>query len=379
MTTFDVIIAGAGTMGSAAAWALAKRGRRVLMLDRFAPPHDRGEHHGRQRVFRTAYFESPKYVTLAQRAGALWRELERERGVGLLDMVGCRYLGPPGSVIIEGVRLAARTHGLACDACASPSPFTAPPDYVCLHEHDAGFVRCEVAVAAMIECARAGGANVRTDESVESWSADDHSVRVHTHAGSYAGGALVLACGPWAAGAMGDVGIPLRVTRQVQAWARPSCAPSRLPTTCWLIDMGDGRCLYGLPFDPATGTMKFAWHVKGPPVSDAELDQPAAPATTAEIADLRAGLLATLPQAAGEIEATVCRYTNSPDDHFIIDRHPRHANVAVACGFSGHGFKFAPAVGELLADLVERPIEPPAYDVFTLAARRRAALGGTHA
>lgn len=369
MTTFDAIIAGAGTMGSAAAWAFSRRGARVLMLDRFAPPHERGEHHGRQRVFRTAYFESPRYVTLAQRAGVLWRQLEVERAVPLLDMVGCRYLGPPGGAIISGVRAASHAHSLACDAFQSPAPFNAPPGYACLHEHDAGFVRCESAVAAMLEVAQARGAAVRVHEPMESWSANGRTVRVRTHAGEYAAGGLVLACGPWAARATDGLGVPLHVTRQVQAWVRPSCAPARLPQTCWLVDMGDGRCLYGFPFDRRHGTMKFAWHIKGPPISDAELDTPSTPPTAAEIADLRAGLLAVLPQAAGEIEASVCRYTNSPDDHFIIDRHRQHANVAVACGFSGHGFKFAPAVGELLADLIDHADAPPAYDLFTLAAR----------
>ena len=356
--SYDVIVVGVGGMGSASAFELARRGRRVLGLEQFAPAHDRGSSHGHTRVIRTAYYEHPAYVPLVRRAFRLWHELEQRTGRHLLTPCNCLSIGQPGGELIEGVRRAAAEHRLAVEELDAAAlrrrfpPFRFDDSYVGLLEQEAGFLYVEDCVRAAIADAEAHGATLRWDEPVQSWEASDRGVTVRTHRATYHADRLVLTAGAWATRLLGDWGAKLTVMRQVLFWLAPAdlrpFARDRFPV--YLADTPDG-CFYGLPAIDPRGH-KLARHYGAPERPGP--DGVERTVTDADEAPVRAFVRRHLPAADGpRRHATVCLYTLSPDRHFVIDVHPEHPTVAVAAGFSGHGFKFAATVGEILADLAE--------------------------
>lgn len=369
MASFDVIVVGLGAMGAAALHHLTARGLRVLGIERFGIPHGHGSSGGDTRLIRKAYFEHADYVPLLEASYAQWRALQEDAGLQLLYDVGILYLGRADGEVIAGSTRAAERHGLTFEtvdegqlARAFPQ-FRAPEDYVARFEPDAGFLLCEHAVRAHVESALAGGAAVAVGEQVLSWSAQAGGVEVLTDVGGYRGGALVLAGGSWSGRLLADLGMDLRVTRQPLFWLQPEDPPSfalgRAP--CWAVQRQDRPGLYygfpGLParLCPQLGA-KVAHHAPGEPVDP---DQPRRPATRRELEALQADVAPFVPGLRGVMTGSrVCLYTGSADGHFIVDIHPQHPNVAFACGFSGHGFKFAPVIGEALADLVSAGASP---------------------
>jgi sarcosine oxidase len=355
---YDVIVLGVGGMGSAAAATLARRGRRVLGLEQFTPAHDQGSSHGHTRVIRTAYYEHPAYVPLARRSFQLWYELEQRTGMHLLTPCRCLSIGRPGGELVEGVRRAAEEHKLIVEELSAAALRRAFPvfhfddSYVGLLEQEAGFLYVEECVRAHAADAEAHGATLRWGEAVRSWEAKAGGVSVTTDQGTYHAERLVLTAGAWATRLLGAWGAKLAVMRQVPIWFAPAdprpFARDRFPI--YLADTPEG-CFYGLPVIDPRGH-KLARHYGAP-----ELPGPEGVTRTVTDADeqpVRAFVRNYLPAADGpRRHASVCLYTLSPDRHFVIDRHPEHANVVVATGFSGHGFKFASVVGEILADLAE--------------------------
>jgi sarcosine oxidase len=355
---YDVIVLGLGGMGTAAAAALARRGRRVLGLEQFTPAHDRGSSHGHTRVIRTAYFEHPAYVPLVRRAFRLWYELEQRTGEHLLTECPCLSIGRPGGELIEGVRRAAAEHGLIIEhldpiELARRFPlFRFDESYVGALEQEAGFLYVERCVTACAADAIGHRAELKWEEPVREWHATAGGVTVRTDRDTYRAANLVITAGPWATQMLGDCGTTLTVMRQVPHWFAPAdprpFARDRFPI--YLADTPAGT-FYGLPMIDRRGH-KVARHygapeVPGPDAVDRQI-------TDADETPVRQFVREHLPAADGpRTHATVCLYTLTPDRHFVIDRHPEHVSVAVAAGFSGHGFKFAPVVGELLADLVE--------------------------
>ena len=350
----DIIVIGGGTFGSAAAMSLAERGRRVLVIDRFNPPHTRAEHHGGRRMFRTSYYEHPGYVPLLRRAAAGWRSLEASTGRTLFEAVGACYAGPPQGELIAGSRAAATEYAiphrmLSPRLLAARFPSLRPmPGSVGLVEPEAGFIRCDDAVESMLTRAMSLGANVVTGLRIAGWTATRRGVTVETAAGPLTASGLIITAGPGSAALLRGLGIRLTVTRQLQAWATPA---AKMPSTCWALETPGGGLFYGFPVDPATGDFKFGLHVRGPRTSALDTAVP----TAAEIRVLRRATKSYLKPDCRDLRVSVCRYTNSPDSHFIIDRQPDHANVVFGAGFSGHGFKFAPVIGEMLADITESP------------------------
>jgi sarcosine oxidase len=358
--SFDVIVVGIGAMGAATCSALARRGVRVLGLERFDIPHALGSSGGQTRLIRKAYFEHPDYVPLAHRAFAAWDELGARAGVPLLHRTGCLYLGRPDGELIAGARRAAAQHGLRLDALDARGvaercgPFRMPDGFTAAFEPEAGYVLAERAVIALVEDALRCGAQIEAREAVAEWACAAGGVRVRTASGREVhAGHLVLTAGPWSSALLGDVGIALRVTRQPLAWFWPR-VPVRLP--CWAIedDAPGGGLVYGfpmLPLEQATSErgLKVGRHRIGADIDPDVLERtPAA----ADVDDLRGALRRFLPVADGALlGARVCLYTMTPDRHFVVDRHPAHERVTIACGFSGHGFKFAAVLGEALADL----------------------------
>jgi sarcosine oxidase len=357
MRPFDVIVIGLGGMGSATLVALAARGIRVLGLEQFPFAHDRGSSHGQTRIIRTAYYEHPSYVPLVRRSFELWQRLESETGRSLLTASPCLNVGPPGGELLTGVQAAAVEHGLAVTSLTATEierqfpPFRVGDEYAGLLEQDAGILAVEDCVRAHLDVAVNHGATVLAESPVREWSANDTGVTIHTATDTYHAGKLIVTAGAWATHSLADMGVPLTVMRQTMHWFRPAdpapFAVGRFPV--FLLDT-PGGAYYGLPAVDARG-VKVARHYGAP-----ELPGPEDVnwnVNDTDVSPVRSFLRQHLPTADGPNTGQVCQYTLTPDRHFVIDWHPRYPNVAVAAGFSGHGFKFAPVVGEILADLVE--------------------------
>ena len=353
---WDVIVLGLGAMGSATALQLARRGCRVLGFDRFSPPHPHGSTHGESRIIREAYFESPLYVPLVQRAYELWDELERESGARLFLQTGGLMIGPGDSEIVQGARHSAELHRLpheilgAADVRRRFPALQPPDDWRAVWEARAGVLFPERCVEAQLRGATARGAEVHVNEPVERWEPDGDGVRVWTARGEYCAGALVITAGAWLGQFAPGLRLPLRVERQVMFWfdalTNPAdFRPERCPIHVWEYE--PGKHFYGLP-DVGTGS-KLAVHHEGPTVSPDAVDRTLGEAETNKMQSLVRRYLPGLNPAVRSF--AVCLYTDTPDQHFLIDRHPEFPQVWLGSPCSGHGFKFASAVGEVLADL----------------------------
>ena len=355
---YDVIVLGLGGMGTAAAFELARRGRRVLGLEQFQPGHDRGSSHGHTRVIRKAYYEHPDYVPLLHRTFTRWYDLEQRCGQHLLTECGCLSIGPPDGELVAGVRRAAIEHHLPVEDLSAAELRRRFPalrfgdDEVAVLEPQAGFLYVEDCVRAYANEARRLGADLHGDEPAVSWKAAAGGVQVQTRQHTYSADRLVITAGAWAGAVLGGLGLPLKVLRKVLFWFG-TAGDQLLRRDVFPIYMAEtpGGFYYGFPvLDPAGH--KVARHDGGEPVADAAAVNRTVHA--AEEADCRAFLRAHLPVVDGpRRQDKVCLYTMTPDQHFILDLHPAHPQVAIAAGFSGHGFKFAAVVGEILADLVE--------------------------
>ena len=358
---FDVIVIGVGGMGSAACYHLARRGVRVLGLEQFNIPHENGSSHGHTRMIRTAYYEHPDYVPLLRRSFQLWKQLEDEALTKILHVTGGLYLGKSDGQVIAGSLRSCETHGLSYEILqrhelASQYPqFHVPDDFVGLYEYQAGFLVPELAVSAHVDLAMRYGAEIHGNEPLLSWTSDGAGVTVTTTKQTYAADKLIFTAGAWTMKIIRDLGVPLIVTRQVMGWVQPNRRDyfqlGVLPV--WAIDppLNDapGTLYYGFPLLPDHPGLKIAHHAPGPVADPETLDR--TPRREDE-QSFRPPLQKFLPDADGPLlSMKICMYTNSPDHHFIVDRHPRFERVSLACGFSGHGFKFCPVIGQSLADL----------------------------
>lgn len=357
--TYDVIVLGLGAMGGAAAQHLSERGVKVLGIEQFTPPHDKGSSHGGTRMIRQAYWESPDYIPLVLRAYELWEKLERDSGTKLLTITGGLILGSAQSHLVNGGIAAAQAHGIKYSAL-SPSeirtrfPAVAPlDDDVAVYEELAGFLVPEECIRAQLKVAAQCGAELLFDEKVVKWTTHSDHIEVTTCRAVYEAERLVISAGPWANEALRHL-FPLRVTRQVMTWIKPSGGveaflPDRFPV--FLCESPDGGHLsYGFPaVDGSSGGVKVAIHGSNVECSPETIDRAIHEIDGAEV--IRQ-VRPRFPALNGEIlKAQTCMYTMTPDEHFILGRHPEYPSVSIACGFSGHGFKFAAVIGEILADL----------------------------
>lgn len=331
--SYDIAVVGLGAMGSAAAYHLAKRGLKVIGFDRFAPGHDQGSSHGRSRVIRQAYYEHPDYVPLVLRSYELWRAIEAESKQPLLVQTGGLMVGYEDGTVIRGCVESARKHRLKYlmvpnDELARRVPGLAfRPNDVGFYEQEAGVLHVEDCVIAMQDLAKKHGADLTFATRMRLEDAPAPKIVVTT--------------GPWMRELVPD--LPLRVERQVQFWFDPVDENLRFPLFLW--DYED-RPWYGVPAMRGDG-VKVAFHHGGETTVP---DQLRREVPESEIAEMRARLEKAAPGLNGKLRgASVCMYTNTPDGHFAIGRRGDRY-IASAC--SGHGFKFAPVIGEILADLV---------------------------
>jgi sarcosine oxidase len=355
-TDYDVIVVGVGGMGSAVCYHLARRGVRVLGIERFGIPNTLGSSHGFSRMIRMAYFEHADYVPLLRRAFGLWEELERASGGKLFYKVGGIYMGRPSDPAIAGALASARMHGLphellSREDLASRYPqFCLPDDFVGMWEENAGLLVPEKCVEAFARLAREAGAEILENEEALEWGEG----WVRTSGGEYRAKEIVFTAGPWTSKLVRELGVKLVVTRQVMGWVWPKKPElfelGRLPV--WAIGHADGSLHYGFPMLPDGQGFKVAWHHTGE-VTDPDTVRRETSAADEE--EFRSVLREMIPEADGKLAAMrTCLYTNSPDHHFVLDRVPGMRGVTVACGFSGHGFKFASVIGEILADWVTK-------------------------
>lgn len=354
--THDLVVLGLGGMGSAALARAALRGRRVLGIEQFARGHELGSSCGRSRIIRKAYFEDPAYVPLLLRAYELWRDLETRTGATLLDLIGVLMVGNAQSTILANVESTARAYGLALEQLDGPEiarrfSGTRPrPGERAVLERDAGVVFPEAAIGAHLSLAERNGADLRFETRVAGYDPLPDGIRVRLADGETLQTARLAVCaGPWLAALAAELLLPLRVQRNVQLWfwpSTPAFGAGRFPA--FFVDRPDWPApLYGFP-DYGDG-VKAALHAYGESTVPAELDRSIRAADIATVADLLAGWM---PEAAGAYAGgRACMYTLTPDEHFIIDRHPADPRIVLAGGFSGHGYKFCSVVGEIVTEL----------------------------
>jgi sarcosine oxidase len=356
VSAYDTIVVGVGSMGSAAVYHLAARGARVLGLEQFDVPNTMGSSVGTNRIIRLAYSEHPDYVPLLHRSYALWREIEKLAGEPLLIITGAFDIGTPDSWTVKGSLAACAQHSLdheVLDArmIARRFPgYALSPDMVGVFQPQGGFVMSERCIAVYAAAALERGAHIHGRERVLRWEARGDSVRVVSDRGEYEAKSLVFTSGPWTAKVLPGLTKVAKPERQVLLWSQPKRSELFRPDVCPVFNMEapEGR-FYGLPIYGVPGFKFGRYHHLG---ENVDPDTVRRECDERDEAVLREGVRRYFPEANGPTLAMkACMFTNSPDEHFIIDRHPEHPNVSFAAGFSGHGFKFASVIGEVMADL----------------------------
>jgi sarcosine oxidase len=358
----DVAVVGLGAMGSLALWRLARRGVRVIGIDQFPPGHDRGASHGESRIIRTAYAEGAAYVPLLRESWRLWAELEQATGQRLVTRCGGLWLGPPDSETVAGAVASAREHGLEHEVLDAAALRSRWPQHrlelgvVGCVEPNAGVVFPERGVRAAVRAAEAAGATVAVGAPVTALVPDPDRPRLRLGDRTLSAGHIVVACGAWTSRLVPALASRLRVLRRVMGWFAAddpgAFAPARFPVFIRsAVQDPAGRVWYGCPqLDGAT--VKVGLHVWP------DIDEPVDPGLGARppdaadarrlgavVADALAGL------RAAPVRMAACTYTVSPDRHFLVGRRRDLPGLTLLAGFSGHGFKLAPVVGEIAAQL----------------------------
>lgn len=370
MQSWDVVVVGLGAAGAATLHELATRGQRAIGIDQFVPPHSQGSSHGRSRIIREAYFEDPRYVPLVQRAWSLWEQLERASGRQLLQRTGGLTIGTSSSALLTGALRSAREHSLPHERWSHAQLVERAPAFLtalnseAVFETRAGILDPERAISTLLARAQTLGARIATTTAMQSFTTVADGVIVQTSSGALRTKRLVLALGPWASTHLPELALPLTVQRNVLFWFAPRAtpelfSPSRFPV--FLFERAASEVWYGFP-DTGDG-IKVALHGVGDTTTPQAVNRDVA---SHEIERAREFLHTHLPAANGALRSSVtCLYTNTPDGHFIIDRHPMHPRVVVASPCSGHGFKFAPALGELIADLAGEDDNAVGWPLFS--------------
>jgi sarcosine oxidase len=366
--SYDVIVVGLGAMGSSAAYQLARRGQRVLGIEQFTPAHELGSSHGSTRIVRQAYFEKPDYVPLLQRSYELWDELSAAFGEELFVRCGALMIGPQAGAVVAGSLESARQwclehEVLDADAMRQRFPqFDLPADQVAVFEPDAGFVLAEPSVLANIELAIEAGAELWFDTEVEAVQLGPSGVHIQAADMEVVAPKAVIATGAWAARLANLDQYRIEVQRQTVHWYEPVAGPAgladfdpeRFPAFIWEWPGGSGQGsteLYGIPHLPGEAGVKLGLYRDGRVTDPDTLDREV---TAADAARLEPVLARSLPALMGRrLSGTACMYAGVPDDDFVLGMHPGSSGkVVIAVGFSGHGFKFLPVVGEIVAELV---------------------------
>jgi sarcosine oxidase len=358
-------------MGSAAAFHLASRGLSVCAIEQFDPGHDHGSSHGLSRIIRLAYFEHPLYVPLLQRAYSLWRDLERDSGTRLLHITGGLDAGPPGSRIPEGSLESCRVHGLRHEVLRGAEVnerfpgYRMPADYLAVFQPDGGFLAPELCIRTHVTEAIRHGAVVRIGERVMGWSRDANGVSVRLTDDEVRARQVVITAGAWMPKVVPSLSSLLRPERQVVAWFGvsdgPAFEPGRFPIFVMTTPTGH---FYGFPQHEVPGFKIGKYHHRSELVDPDRVNRAV---DADDEAVLRECVSSFFPGANGPVlRASTCIFTNTPDEHFIIDRLPDVPEALVVSACSGHGFKFCSVIGEIVADLVADGETPHDLSLFKL-------------
>lgn len=358
MANYDVIVLGLGGMGSSASYHLAKRGFKVLGLEQFTEAHALGSSHGKTRLIRKAYFEHSDYVPLLHQSYDLWRDLEKESCESLLHLTGLTIFGAPDSQILNGIKTSRDRFDLTVNDVSETaaqkwnSAFHIPKGFLGLEEPGAGFLEVEKCVLAHLNLAKRLGADLRFEDSCLSWGADTNEVWVHTKRGKFSAKKLVITAGPWTSHVLKELDLKLQVHRVTQFWFQAKNKPVlEQIKSCFAFDLPYGF-IYGFPVFQNSKDLKVAIHKPGAKISDPkEVDRNLSPEDHQEVSHFLRDVLPGIDPVP--VSGSVCFYTMTPDEHFVIDRHPSFDRVSFAAGFSGHGFKFASVIGKILADLAD--------------------------
>jgi sarcosine oxidase len=356
MPSYDIIVLGLGGFGAAASCHAARRGAAVLGLEQFTPAHDRGSSHGETRIIRQAYLEHPDYVPLLIKAYEAWRDLERLTGRRLFTPQGLIISGLPDGGAVSGTAFAAKQHGLPLERLTGIETerrfpgFRIPPSHEVVFEANAGYLAAEECTRSHLDVAKRHGADLRFQTPVIFWTSDGRLVKVRTEGDEFTAKTLIIAAGAWASQCLEDLQMPLEVRRKFVGWfaVRPEFVESARSAPCFCFEIGP-KFFYGFPSLDGT-SMKMAEHLGGQTVADpSRVDRGR---TEEDVALLTGFIRDCLPMAEPILlRHSVCLYTLTPDRHFIVDRHPHFENVILACGFSGHGYKFTSVLGDVLVDL----------------------------
>jgi sarcosine oxidase len=366
-----IAVIGLGATGSAALYQLVRRGTRSTGIEQFALGHDRGSSHGPTRIIRLAHFENAAYVPLMRRAYTLWHDLENVARCKLVHRTGIVEIGPADGELVRGTSEAARTHDLPCEILDASAlmrrypQFRLPDGFMAVVQPDGGYLEAASAVEATLRIAVEAGATIRANEKVLAIEPADSGVTIRTDRETIAADGVIAAAGPWMSRLLPGLNLPLRVTRQVVGWFAPDDAATFAADRCpvFLIESEHG-VHYGFPARGAEGVKVSKHHHLGE-VVDPESWHTAV--NDNDIAAIRTALADYLPGANGRLlSAQTCLYTMTPDDTFIIDRMPDYPHVIIASPCCGHGFKFAPVIAEILADLVTRGVAQTDISQFRL-------------
>jgi sarcosine oxidase len=353
MDRFDAVVVGVGGMGSAALYHLARRGKRVLGLERFDLLHDHGSSHGMTRIIRLAYFEHPGYVPLVRRAYELWHELEAEAGEQLLHVTG---IIEGGGYVLDGVLRSCAEHDLEHEILSGAEvarrfpAYRLPAEMEVVFQQEGGFVVPERCIVAHVQGALARGAVLRARERVLGWDETEYGIRIRTDRGTVEAERVVFTAGAWSQEVAMLPSGTVRAVRQALAWFQPArpelYAPDRMPVFNLVLD---GEHFYGFPAFGIPGVKLGRYDTAG---ESGDPDAISRVPTLADELPLREFAERYLRDAAGPTLALkTCLYEPSPDGHFVIDAHPETKRAVVGAGFSFHGYKFCSVVGEILADL----------------------------
>jgi len=369
---YDVVVVGAGSMGMAAGYFLARQGKKVLMMDAFDPPHHHASHHGETRIIRHAYGEGEKYVPLALRAQALWEELQAQSGQTLFLKTGVLNMGEATSPFIQMIIASAEKYQLPIEVLTAAQihqrfpGITLPESYIGCFESTSGVLRCEDCITAYRQLALEHGAELLTYHPLEEIEVQGGEVTLRSGDKVIVADKVIVSAGAWATKLMNklDFALPMQPNRKTFAWFEADEAlygDGVFPA--FSFDSPQG-IYYGFPSIDGTG-LKVGRHDGG----DAQdPDQPVAPYdNVTDSVDLERFLATVMPKTSGLMYGKICMYSMTADENFIIDTHPEHDNIIVAAGFSGHGFKFASVIGEILCDLAVRGETEHDISLFSLS------------
>lgn len=353
-TRWDAIVVGCGVMGSAVSYNLARKGLKVLNIERFGVNHQRGSSHGMTRIIRLAYYEDPRYVPLLKRAFDSWREVESKSGKKLLLMTGGLMIGRPDAKLVKGVLKSAEVHGLprevlsAADVGERFGAFALPSEFEAVYEQNAGVLFAEDCVRAFVGLGSEAGCEFRFSEEVRGWKSRTDSVEVETHLGRQTASKLIFCAGPWNGKLLGG-SVPLKCERQVPFWF-PSGGQKRFTPTempIFIMEEGSGATYYGIP-DVGQG-VKVARTHGGAVVDPDSINREVTADDLSPVRDFVSKRMNGLDSQP--VYSATCMYTNSPDLNFVVGQHPSEPKVTIVSACSGHGFKFASVLGEIISDM----------------------------